>query len=258
MPDQILQVDLLVPAGQSALFEDRSAKFHNEGGFARVLGELGKPPRYEFLLALRSTTTFPYLNIVRPSGQREQGSQYERDFYRDSTLQNVTRVHRYVHMWKIKNDEDLNLAPVMRLCGDDPDYLAIDELVLEETQNFISRVRTPGGVAPFTDARRFVRTTRKLTHERVGEYVFTEPMLYPSLEVAGWRHLGQYQTFSGILNVVTEFWQTTCEDPLYAMFAAVDKPNLPQNAPANVLQYFITDVRESFVRLPYGQQGPSL
>jgi hypothetical protein len=259
MPDQYLQVDLLVDKNNAADFESKSTLFHQKGGFSRILNDYSQPPRYELVLALRSTVTFPFKDVASSSGTPEQDSKFERDFYRKSTYQAVTPVYRYVHLWKIRRDEDLNLAPLMRACGDDEQYLAIDALVLEETQNFISRVRTPGQVAQFNDNRRFVRTTRKLSHADLGLYIFNQPMLYPPLEAAGWHHLGQYQTFSGMLNIVTEFWQTRSEDPLSKMFASVEKPSLPKNAPAQALKLFKIDTRESFVKLDYSTpQGTSL
>ena len=264
MPDQYLQVDLLVPTNQAGKFEALSTEFHrgdaehHRGGFARILGDDSQPPRYQLLLALRSTATFLYVDNERASGTGDKVSPFDKAFYRNSTIQAGTPVYRYVHLWKIRDDQDLNLAPLMRACGEDSLYLAIDALVLQETQNFISRVRTPGGVAPFTEASRFVRTTRTLAHKDLGTYIFSEPMLYPPLEQAGWHNLGQYQTFSGPLNIVTEFWQTTSPDPLRQMFESVQRPPLSANAPARALDLFKTDVRESFDKLSYSPQGTSL
>jgi hypothetical protein len=253
MPDQYLQVDLLVAKDKAGAFEDLSANFQiQQNGFAGILNDTSQPPRYQLLLALRSTATFPYQVVGKASGTLGQASPFDHDFYRQSVIEPATPVYRYVHLWKIRDPADLNLAPLMRVCGENKTYIQIDALVLAETQNFVTRVRTPGAAAPpFIDAPRFVRTTRVLSHTQLGVYILLEPMLYPVLEKAGWHHLGQYQTFSGQLNIVTEFWQTTSEYPLNQMFASVQAASLPVKAPASALGLFTSDVRESYTKLPY-------
>ncbi len=213
MSEYFLQVDLLVRNQDCVEFEKRMEAFmkpHSDdpwqrGGFDRI------DPKSTKTLVLALKGTEPTLcryhkervgHDVRSQDSRASQNPAEGDHC------------RYVHVWRIGSAKDLDLARIMMLCADDDEYRALDALVVRETQNFTFRVPWLSDL-PELEAEprlKLFRLTRQLATKELGAYLFSLGALIPTLELGrGPRSMGFFQTVTGQLNTVVEFWQADDE-----------------------------------------------
>ena len=192
--DYYLHVDLVVPEKDSAQYEDLIRRFVKEGSFRRI------DPTCDdkiLVLALKAASAIPFSGHLPPPG-----APYQRSEASDQ------KVVRYVNLWRVPNLNNLDLARLMRLSGDDSLYMEIDSLVIEERQNFVVRAGWDYAAPSGSDSQNYVRSIKRFASADLGEFFFKAGALFPILKDNGWYPLGHFQSVTGTLNTVVEFWQT--------------------------------------------------
>ncbi len=210
MTNYRLLVDMYVPEHDAPKFEERMGDFLKRGGFRFFSPDFDD----ELVFALKSLalSSPPDLKKTdhiapgKPPADRFLAATQE--LYRDPRPGSHAPMQHYVHFWTIPSLDDLDLATRMQFCSEDQEYMHLDELVVQETQNFVRRVCWLEQPSKPQDDMYFVRATRRLPYSLLGAYLFQLPALAPSLKLRGWDQLGQFQAVTGTLNTVTEFWQT--------------------------------------------------
>jgi hypothetical protein len=207
MTDYFLHVDLIVRVSDASAFEDNTGKFLRLHGFQRFDPTFA----YKLIIALRSEQAFAYTGYNSYESDNECTKS-------EGRVKDQEDVFRYVHLWKVPNDADLDLASVMTRSADDALYRAIDSLVVNENQAFVAQ--GPGTLGAPSNSRgtRFIRTTRQFTSADLTPYLFALGTVAPILSAQqdrsradgrpDWHSLGAFQNVTGSLNTVTEFWQT--------------------------------------------------
>jgi hypothetical protein len=229
MTDYRLHVDMLVTAEKAQAFEATMSLFLSTGAF-RAFSEAFDN---ELVVALKAKHPFDYTpGAGRGHPQRATRSRASRflstgPYYEDRINTSApVQVYRYVHLWTIPHEDDLDLAKRMLYCSENELYMKLDSLVLLENQDLVRRVRWQdpirklNGDAPF---RTFVRAIRQLDYSCLGKYLFAVKALVPELERRGWYEFGQFQNITGSLNTVTEFWGTDDGSSLADMFPPVPR-----------------------------------
>lgn len=190
-----LHVDVIVAEQNATSFEQAMDQFVREGAFLRF----GQQHDIELVVALKSENPFPY--------RKFQGFQSH-----VVSLESGKPLpsYRYVHLWYIPDQDDLDIAALMRRSPDDDLYVRINSLVERETQNLVWRVGWLSGPPQIVPSAgdRFVRVMRSFRSRNLSEYLFKAGALIPLLELRNWHSLGHYQNVTGPLNTVTELWQT--------------------------------------------------
>jgi hypothetical protein len=192
-----LHVELLVPEGNADDFEKKVRDFVDRGAFKRFVPTAD----LSLALALRTPNSFVY----RPQPDTAEGDPQvlEKDPLRGQ------RVYRYVNLWKVLSLEGLDLAPIMTASGDDDLYIAIDSLVAFEKQEFVVRMKWPlDGANMKFDGKNFLRVARHFyTSKQMALYAYDLPVVRRLQEKTGIRNFGYFQTATGTLETITEFWQ---------------------------------------------------
>ena len=259
MFDYFLHVELIVRKSDDEAFRTNVAQFLNtDGGFARLVPGF----KSTLVLALRTLRPFDYDGFERYQSDavepRDKWWDYPRRNPGGDTAKTATAVsapakepaYRYIHLWRVPDLADLDLVRVMKLCADDALYIAVDKLVAREVQDFVARVRWAGGLPDPTDARRYVRVVRQFRSEDVGTYLFQSGALLPVLEAKGWHSLGAFQTVTGLLNTVIEFWQPRDGDHTAQSMTQSLKTvesTLQRSLVSSYESLAVADVRDSFV-----------
>jgi hypothetical protein len=251
-----LHVDLVVPESRTKHFEKRTREFLDRGGFQYLVPSV----RYHLVLALKSTEPFAYTAQGRfgPRSRiaRTKSRSVENVCF-DARVKDGEPVFRYVHLWHAPDLRDLDLARLMESAADDGLYREIDAYVVQETQNFVRRVRWLSGLPRFTlHTNRFTRVIKTFASKDLAVYLFKIGALFPQLDQNGWRQLGQFQSVTGSLNSVIEFWQTGDKTSVQAMVDACDSlhGNLKRkllDGGAGVVHLPVAEVREAFERPSY-------
>jgi hypothetical protein len=196
--DYYLHVDLLVKKQNAAAFEEAVTEFLNKGGFARIVEEgddrdLKHLDTKRLLLALKAVELEEYRGgITMPSAFKDLG-------------EHPADAFRYIHVWNIPHIRDLDLVSLMRLCAADSIYRRLDALVAEESQDFVVQVKTPIEPSQF---EYFIRGMRRFQSFDMGTYIFNVGVLLKHLKESGVLPLGQFQSVTGTINTVIEFWNT--------------------------------------------------
>jgi len=232
MIDHYLQVELIVPQDRADAFERASDAFLVSGGFSGVTPN----PEYRFELGLRTVEPFvyrPYGRFSRALSDVAFNAENQPNVFRDGRLIETELVHRYIHLWSVPNLIGLDLDAIMRACVDNNLYLDIDDQVVREVQNFVRLVHQPGFPAPIDPDpvnTQFVRVVRRLKGVDMAKYLFRWGAQLPVWAAQGWHALGQFQNITGLLNVVTEFWQTS-EGNLPALRLPAERPRKAGDTP---------------------------
>jgi hypothetical protein len=205
MDEYFLHVDMIVRDN------DDATKF--ERLMTQFLGQGGLSPLYTLQLALKSKHAFNYKGYKANLGS--QGT-HVHDPRED------TRVYRYVHLWRIPDLHDLDLAFAMTRFGDNTLYTEIHSLPITEVQNLLIRVASNDArIAPIKQDQDFVRATRHFSPRTIQGYLHGLNVLVPILTAqaqgkAGrgprgaphWHSIGNFQCITGELNSAVEIWQT--------------------------------------------------
>ncbi len=206
-----MHVELLVAAADAPAFEARLAAFLN--GSRRPFARLDSAADYELVLALKTTEPFAFTASGHgrfTSSEREAASADAdppgASRCRDARL--GVPMYRYVHLWTVPDQADLDLANIMIRSADDTPYMQVDALVSSESQEFVRLVQRPGYSLLPTNTGKCVRIIRCFPSKHLGAYIFRSGILLPVLTQQGWVPCGQFQNVTGKLNTVTEFWQT--------------------------------------------------
>jgi len=222
LTNQFLQVELIVHQDDQPEFERRVKEFLDNDGFDRFDEDSNK----HLVLALRTPEPIVYSGYLR-----RQSSVLQR---KDEFVTRGKQVpdsepcfFRYVHLWRLGQITDLDLARLMRLSADDKEYRAIDNLVVRETQDVVFRVPWLSDLPEISGEGRLnlVRITRQLSPRELGTYLFSLGALIPTLERDGYHTMGLFQNITGLLNTVTEYWKTDDSDltPLHRTPGEVSK-----------------------------------
>lgn len=213
MSDYFLHVELLIKEGDEDDFEQAVRTFNDNKGFARL--DPDKDNRKHLKFALRSTRTFNYQGFeVYPASvdgfraDERATKRSLRDPVPDKLSEQVTH-RRYVHVWDIEGQKQLDLARLMKFCADDNIYLDVDSLVVRETQNFVTQVPwlvTNDTLASLQDGTKVVRVMRQLATRDLGDFLFNFGGFLPTLQATGLKLLGFYQNVTGTLNTISELW----------------------------------------------------
>jgi hypothetical protein len=256
MTDYRLLVDMLVAEEKTDQFEQVMGEFLARGAFRFF------HPRFdnELVLALRGPE--PSLHSyakLRPGAARDTRDPAARFLVapprvtRDQPSQVDVPMRRYVHLWSVPDMDDLDLAARMQFCSEDELYMHLDELVTQETQQFVRRVRWQQQPCKPKSNMNFVRVTRQLGYKNLGRCLLQLRALLPFLEVHGWENLGQFQAITGTLNMTTEFWQTKNTEA-FDVHLFDDQPGLLRRA--NEVATLPTSVQfEMFDCAPYCVPG---
>jgi hypothetical protein len=196
-------------------FEDAVAAFLVKGGFAR----LDPSSKKDLVMALRSDKAFPYDGFNKYEPALVDPSQLRVDTRAKLPSLDTSNVNapstkntlRYVHLWRIRDIAELDLVRLMTLSGDDDLYLKVDALVVRETQNFVTRLTLPNHTGEIPQQRdvNIVRITRYIPTRDLGDFVFSFGGFLPILEADGIELIGTFQSVTGTLNIVTEFWKAS-------------------------------------------------
>ena len=211
MTNYRLLVDMYVPQDDAPKFEERMGYFLNKkGGFRFFSPDFDN----ELVFALKGLAPSSPQDFKKtadiPAGKSPAARflAATQEPYRDPRPGSQAPLQHYVHLWTVPDLGDLDLAARMQFCSEDKEYMHLDELVVQETQNFVRRVCWLEQPSKPQDDMHFVRATRRLTYSKLGSYLLQLRALTPSLKLRGWDQLGQFQAVTGTLNTVTEFWQT--------------------------------------------------
>jgi hypothetical protein len=197
--DYFLHVELLVTEDKAPEFEAQVREFIERGAFRRF------DPTADLRIVGGLRTPKPFEYRPEPSGG-EEGQVLTRDPLGGQ------RVYRYVNLWTVQSLAGLDLAPIMNASADDDLYIAIDKLVASEVQEFVVRMKWPGDEPVKRLDGSFVRVTRHFYNSRdLNVYTYDVPVIRPLQEKNGIRNIGYFQTATGRLETVTEFWQLSSE-----------------------------------------------
>jgi hypothetical protein len=260
MSDYYLHVDIVVPEAAAADYESKLKHFLSGPDGFRPFLRFSAKANYELKFALKSST-FPYSGYGRFRPADDVASPNAPNSFRDDRIKPGGNAIRYVHLWDVPDIGDLDLATFMQKVADDPEYMAINSLIVREIQTFVRRVRIQSQPEP-PSAPNLVRLVRRFPSQNIGPYIFKSGMLTPLLTKAGWQFLGQYQNVTGVLNVITEFWATTTATDQKTMLATFEE--LPKNLVGfsklvtESLQLSEGEVRESFQLAPYSPGAAEL
>lgn len=250
MFEKFLHVDLIVPRARAAEFEDASRKFAKDG-FDRLIPGVG----YKLVLALKSQESFPYRAYGRFTKFHGAPlkSEARTEAYRNQLFHSSSSAYRYVNVWGIPKGRDADLTSLMEKASDDPAYLRVEAVVVREVQEFVRLVKRPEGLPTLNGGKLFERrVSRFKTHELI-PYLFRSSMLFPVHETRGLHHLGQFQSVTGVLNSVTEFWQVSPKSRARSSLAASLGPGLSREL-IDRMPTPIYEAREFFLLAPYFQR----
>lgn len=144
---------------------------------------------------------------------------------------------RYLHMWMVPNLYATNLTRTMQRSADDRFYIDIDNHVARETQEFVYQVQWPtsqgGGPRPLSFARRRATrgvavSTRQYASANLGTYLFKLGTQFPTLTANGCESMGTFQSVTGSLDTVIQFWETTGAAPQALKVLGRAQSNVPQ------------------------------
>ena len=164
MMDYFLHVDLIVFKEDAVEFEKRVGDFLHAGAFAKI----DPTSHYKLALGLKSADTFKYSprgrldSCTKTFSEARRKTRTSRHLYVDSRIGREKDAFRYIHLWRVQDLENLDLAKRMIECADYEPYTAIDELVVCEIQDFIRRINwlTPTPTIENVNRNtRFVRST---------------------------------------------------------------------------------------------------
>jgi hypothetical protein len=203
MTSYYLHVDLIVKDADAAEFEELSTKFLTEKGFQRL------SPNFKgtLALALRTKDKFAFTGYAG-----FQGSEVES---RDKTrIPDGTAFQRFVHLWQLPTLNDLDLGAVMTQAADDELYRAIDGLVVDEVQHYVSRAPSTATLLSGHSGTLFTRATQLFKSKSLGPYLFSLGTIAPIMQSTGkapWSLFGAFQSVTGELNSIVEFWRSEKE-----------------------------------------------
>jgi hypothetical protein len=239
MSSYYLHVDVLVLEENRQAFEAAVSSFLKAGGFGRV------DPAYEsmaLLLALISPEPFPFDS----SGLRSLGTSPNATEYISPRSSCSMLVYRYVNVWSLPV---LDLHPLMEACKDDQGpggYVAINSLVLLETQELVGHINQPtlvgiNQVGASGQVPKIVRAIRQMSAYNYAVYQ-NSVLNWFSTPIPGWRNLDTLLAVTSSLSRVAEFWQVSKGDQKLCTFLDA----------ARALPVFgkpILDTTQSFVEL---------
>lgn len=228
MTEYFLHVDVQVLASESTSYEEKLATFIAGNEKGKAFQRVDPAADYALVLGLKSTEQFiPQYSILgRFSATSTVPSDpSQRVQCKAQGLALSQEVVRYVNLWSVPDLQDLDLARIMKRLSDDTHYLAVHRLVRFEEQDFVMRVRF-GPPEQLGAGKSFVRTVKTFESKDIGTYLFDSGILRQALAFVGWNHLGYYQSVTGRLNQVVEFWQTGEQYPSpSSMLVAAEKAN---------------------------------
>jgi hypothetical protein len=253
MAEYFLQVELIVPAANADTFEKKVGELLDRAkaeGFERA-----KPFKFfdssfdiELVMALKTAAAFKFSGYESYQSVKGQFEMFDR---RKGMMESV---YRYVHLWRLNDLSELDIARVMTRSADDVLYAEIDAQVLRETQNLVLRVQWLNGQPTMDVGKgRFVRVVRHFKSKDLGTYLFKVGALFPLLAQNNYRTLGHFQNVTSELDTVTEFWQTPEDEKLATMLHVFDNvsPGFREQIVNDFEKLCQAEVRESFVRAPY-------
>lgn len=212
MIEYFLHADLLVPEPLLPEFLDTSRQFLARGGFRRLNPEFDN----ELVLSFCTPAPFQY------DGMREIKLEgFARDDRRAEKL--PAPVYNVVNLWRVKDLRDLDIAAVMLRSSDDKLYSQLNGLVIRELQNYVIRVRWLNAPLVGIPKGPVFRIQRQFKPGDMGAYLGAAGALFPLLEKEGWKCWGYFQNVTGVLNLVTEFWEKTEEKVTGTVDQAIDK-----------------------------------
>jgi hypothetical protein len=201
LAEYILQAEIVVAAKNAPRFERLVLEFFDRKGFTRLHPEFDA----RLLLGLRTIDPFPFGGndaSLRPNARMRI----------DNRMRDDRLAHRYVHVFHLPDLQDLDLAQIMVCCADDPLYNEINAQVVQEVQNFRTRVKFPVAVSPAAPGKQYYHVERQFQVKNLGAYLFGLGACFPALERHGWKNLGLHQAITGELNTVAEFWELPAEE----------------------------------------------
>jgi hypothetical protein len=199
--EMVLHVDMVVLEANTRAFEKLLDQFLKAQGFARIPRVPAATSR--LLLALKSCKPFHFT----PDGVFDGCTRH----YEKGEMRGAEMARHYIHLWQVEKPEEFNLAQRMMACSDDTAYNEIDALIACEVQDYVRQVnwmRPPYTTTAVNEHTRFVRSVRRFLSRDLGTYLFKICGLLPALEQARWQQVGQFQSITGALNVVSEYWQS--------------------------------------------------
>jgi hypothetical protein len=175
--------------------------------------------------------------------------------FRSNVATNLRPAVRYVHLWSIPTDTDGKdesglISQIMLAAGEDDDYAKVDREVARESQDIVRLVKTGDGLPTRNSGRKFVRRIRVFKSPDVDPYLFSSGTLLPTLEETGWHSLGQFQTTTGRLNSVIEFWQTDDQVARIASRSHALSGRLVRRLSRDIPSP-VTEAQEAFELAPY-------
>lgn len=198
--EYILQAEIVVAAKNASSFEGLVGEFFDKNGFTRL------HPDYDAKLLFGLRTPEPFVFVGNDASQRPNARMRVENRMRSDKL-----AHRYIHVFHLPDLQDLDLAQIMVCCADDPLYNEINSLVVQEVQNFRTRVKFPVAVPSSPAGKQYYHCERQFQVRNLGAYLFGLGACFPALEKEGWKNLGVHQAITGELNTVAEFWELPSE-----------------------------------------------
>ncbi len=205
--DYNLHAELIVTEENSEKFERLVREFVERGAFKRFVDSAD----WKFAFGLKTPEAYVYGNDQSPASRTSQ--------FVDSDPLRGHRVYKYVNLWRILSPAGLDMAPIMVKSADDSLYIEIDSLVAIETQNLFARMHWiwESLDSPKVESDRFVRVTRRFFNAKdLAFYAYNVPVVRPLQERVGIKNLGYYQSVTGMLSTITEFWQSGTDRSLDA------------------------------------------
>lgn len=194
MIEYALHDDILVAEENVDQFEKKVAQFFEQRSFRRL------DPQYNAKLvgAWRSREPFEYQGYRRfPSLAHPH----------EKRIDKGKRVYRYVNIHRIAAIKNFDLASIMTRSADDQLYTEINELVVREMQNFVTRVKIQRETQQVAPQKHYCRAIRHFSPKNLGTYIFGLGAYLPTLAEQGRKSLGIYLNITGPLNTVIEFWE---------------------------------------------------
>ncbi len=246
MPEYYLHVELIVRAENRDVFETAMGEFLEAGAFSRFDDDDVKFGM-KMVLALRTEESFEYSAYSKFQSVKGQ--------FETKDSRGPFQAYRYVHLWRLNNATDLDIAKIMTRSADDDLYNEVDRLVAIESQNVVSRVQFLAGQPAMPVGKKFLRVQRQFKSGGLGAYLFKVGALFPTLSEGGFQTLGHFQNVTGAINTVVEFWDTNPDhsEKLDDMLKAL--ANVPKGFTDRIVSGFRdlpqAETRESLIRTSY-------
>jgi len=200
-PQIFLFDDIAVAEADDLAFRDALRRFlvYQDQPTDRPFRRYGEQYSQQLIGAFRTLKTVPYVSAY---SDQAGVSSFRTS---DKGAKVGDPVYRYAHLWRIPEGA-FPTAELMRAVCDDEDYMRINGRVLDEKQNFLSRVDWLPNEQAESASKRFLRLQRHIKPGAMGTYLFNLGALVPLFNLTGWHTLGTLQNITGALNTVLGFW----------------------------------------------------